>query len=153
MPTAWRIVKAEYARTAFNGEGARRAGGRFNSRGTAVVYCADSLALAVLEVLVHLPSYNGLSNRVAFRVSFDEALVETLPAEDLPPRWRATPPGGATQQIGDVWVREARSAVLRLPSVVVPQEFNYVLNPAHPDFADVEIAAAVPVAFDPRLAK
>src|SRR5690606_32263997 len=89
---AWRVVKEEYARSAFDGEGARRAGGRFNGGGTAVVYAADSLALALLEVAVHVPTYRALRGRVAFRLTFDEALVETLAEAGLPADWRSTPP-------------------------------------------------------------
>jgi len=153
MPTAWRIVREEHARTAFDGEGARRVGGRFNSRGTAVVYCADSLALAILEVMVHLPSYRAFRNRVAVKISFDVELVESLDIEDLPDDWRAMPPSLATQLIGDRWVREGRSAVLRLPSVVVPAEFNYVLNPAHVDFGEIALEDPFPITLDPRLTK
>jgi RES domain-containing protein len=139
MPEAWRVVRAEYARTAFDGEGARRAGGRFNSRGTAVVYTADSLALAMLEVAVHLPTYRGLRNRLAFHIEFDEALVETRSSEDLPNGWRATPPGRGTQRVGDIWVSEQRSAVLYVPSVIVPGARNFILNPAHPDFRLIRV--------------
>jgi RES domain-containing protein len=150
---AWRIIREEHARSAFDGEGARRVGGRFNSRGTRVVYCADSLALAILEVMVHLPSYRAFRNRVAVRITFDAALAETLELGDLPPGWRSTPPAAVTQSIGDAWVGEGRSAVLRLPSVVVPEECNYVLNPAHPDFGRIQIDEPVAVTLDPRLMK
>ena len=150
---AWRVVREEYADRAFSGEGARRAGGRFNSKGSAVVYCSDSLALAVLEVAVHLPSYRGLRGRVAFGVSFDEKLVETLSSEDLSGDWRSTPPSRSTQQVGDTWVREGRSAVLRVPSVLVPRAANYLLNPSHADFKSINIGSAEPLAIDPRLEK
>lgn len=153
MAEAWRVVKEGYARSAFDGEGARRAGGRFNGRGTAVVYAADSLALALLEVAVHVPTYRALRGRVAFRLTFDEALVETLLEGDLPSDWRSTPPSRSTQLVGDAWVREGRSAVLRVPSVVVPHAHNLVLNPAHPDFGRIEIGEPEPVPIDARLLK
>lgn len=150
---AWRVVAEKYAGTAFDGEGARRAGGRFNAPGTRVVYAADTLALAVLEVAVHLPSYRGLLGRVAFRLRVPANVVETLDEPDLPPDWRSTPPSRSTQALGDAWVREGRSAVLRLPSVLLPHHANLVLNPAHPDFAAVTVEPAVPLPIDPRLVK
>lgn len=153
MLEAWRVTKAAYARTAFDGEGARRAGGRFNSKGTAVVYAADSLALALLEVAVHLPSYHGLRGRVAFRLTFEASIVNTLTESDLPADWRSMPPARATQQLGDAWVREGQSAVLRVPSVVVPGAYNLVLNPAHEDFSRIEIEEPFPVPIDERLVK
>ena len=153
MAEAWRVVKEEYAGGAFDGEGARRAGGRFNSKGTAVVYAADALALALLEVAVHVPTYRALRGRVAFRLTFEEALVETLAEAELPADWRSTPPSRSTQIVGDAWVREGRSAVLRVPSVVVPHAHNLLLNPVHPDFGRITIGDPEPVFIDPRLVK
>lgn len=153
MPEAWRVVRRQYARTAFDGEGARRAGGRFNSRGTAVVYAADSLALAILEVAVHLPTYRALGDRLAFRLEFEHHLVETVDASVLPGDWRATPPGRRSQLIGDLWVREQRTAVLDVPSVIVPGARNFLLNPAHPDFGRITIDEPFPLQLDPRLRK
>lgn len=153
MITAWRIVRAGHAESAFDGEGARRVGGRWNSRGTAAVYAADSLSLAMLEVVVHVRSYAHLEGHVAFPVHFSEALVEALPAEDLPADWQVAPPPPATQHLGDRWAKEARLPVWRVPSVVVPHAFNYVFNPRHPDFAEVEIGAAEDLHVDARLIK
>lgn len=153
MIGAWRVVAARYASTAFDGEGARRSGGRFNSAGTPVVYAADTLALALFEVAVHLPSYRALLGRVAFRVSIDEALVETLGEADLPSDWRSTPPARAAQMLGDRWVGEGRSVALRVPSVLLPHHRNVILNPAHPDFGQVGIGDREPVLIDPRLIK
>ncbi len=153
MPRAWRIVHQKYTASAFDGEGARRVGGRFNSIGTPVVYCADSLALAVLEVLVHLPSYRSIGQRVAYPLSFDETLVTDAAISDLPRDWRRSPPGRTTQAIGDDWVRSASTAVLRLPSVIVLQESNYILNPHHLDFDEIEIGPIQTIDIDPRLLK
>lgn len=153
MITAWRIVRAAHAERVFDGEGARRVGGRWNSRGTAVVYAADSLALAMLEVLVHVRSYEQLEGRVAVSAHFREARVETLAAEDLPTDWQLAPPPPATQRLGDQWVEAGRAPVLKVPSVVVPRAFNYVFNPRHPDFTEVEIGAAEALHVDARLFK
>ena len=150
---AWRVVHARYAVTAFDGEGAQRAGGRFNSPGTRVVYTADTLALAVFEVAVHLPSYRALLGRVAFRIEIPATLVDTLTESDLPTDWRATPPSRSTQTFGDAWVRDARSPALHLPSVLLPHHHNVVLNPAHPAFSEIAIGPPEPVPIDPRLIK
>ncbi len=148
MPEAWRIVKRRHAATAFDGAGAARTGGRWNSRGVPVVYASQSQALAALESLVHL-NPPVLFKYVAFRLTFPDALVEE--SRKLPPDWQAEPPPPSTKAIGDLWVREARSAILVLPSVIIPAETNFLLNPAHPDFAKIKIGKPRPFAFDPRL--
>ncbi len=150
MPEAWRIIKARHMGTAFSGRGAADYGGRWNSRGVAVVYTSQAKSLAVLESLVHLNPPVSFQY-AAFRLEFPEACVERFPLAQLPADWRTEPPPPATQQIGDQWVRAARSAVLALPSVIIPSEANYLLNPAHPDFARIIIGPPEPFAFDPRL--
>lgn len=150
MPEAWRIVKEKHAATAFSGEGAARTGGRWNSRGVPVVYTSSTRSLAALETLVHL-NPPVLFKYVTFHIQFDDRLIERIPLQRLPPNWQAEPPALSTKRIGDAWVREARSAVLGLPSVLIPGEPNYLLNPAHPDFARITIGRPEAFAFDPRL--
>jgi len=150
MREAWRIVKEKHAATAFSGEGSARAGGRWNSRGVRVVYTSCWRSLAVLESLVHLnPSVRF--RYVALRITFDNALVEVFPRKALPRKWRVEPPPPSTKAVGDLWVLEARSVVLALPSVIIPEEFNFLLNPAHPDFKKIYIGKPERFAFDPRL--
>jgi RES domain-containing protein len=150
MPAAWRLVRRKHAATAFTGAGAAAAGGRWNSEGTKVVYASGSRALAALEVLAHLSPPMEL-NFLIFQFEFPPNLVETL--FGLPAHWRSEPPSDSTQKIGDQWIRESRSAVLQVPSAIIPEEFNYLFNPNHPDFAKIKIAAAVDFIFDPRLIK
>jgi RES domain-containing protein len=150
VPRTWRLTKARYLGTAWDGEGARRTGGRWNSAGTAVVYTSATLSLALVEALVHLPS-GVLPAFVAVPLEIDDSLVTVLEAKDLPGDWRRDPAPPSTRAVGDAWVVASASAALRVPSVVVPMEFNYVLNPRHPDFARVVIGAAMPFPFDPRL--
>ena len=150
MGQAWRIVKAKHAATAFSGEGAARGGGRWNSRGVWVVYASGTASLAALETLVHLDPPVPFKF-VTFRIKFDDAWVEHLPPTTLPPDWTDEPPPPATKAIGDRWVKELRSAVLELPSVIIPGEPNYLLNPAHPDFKKIIIGKPEPFSFDPRL--
>ena len=150
---AVRIVKARHAAQAFSGEGAKRFGGRWNGPGVAMVYTAGSASLAILEMLVHLPAHELLKRYVLFDVTFDDSLVTAIHPATLPRVWRRSPPPIAVQHIGDKWIAGGRSVILRVPSVVVPTESNYLLNPAHPDFATLVIGPRHAVQIDPRLIK
>src|SRR5438552_1429771 len=124
---AWRITKAKHATAAFSGTGAKSNGGRWNSLGTSIVYCGSSLSLAILEMLVHLNTPELTARYVSFEVTFDESLVTTLPVANLPKTWRKSPPPPSVQALGDQWVSSAASAILRVPSVIVPTEWNFLL--------------------------
>lgn len=150
MRRAWRIVKAKHAPTAFDGEGARLYGGRWNSRGIRVVYVSSSLSLASLESLVHLTPPMSFKY-VAIPVEFEDSLVEKIPLATLPTEWRDEPPPPSTKTIGDIWVSQAHSAVLELPSAIIPDEINFLLNPLHPDFRKIGIGKPEAFSFDPRL--
>ena len=153
MPTAWRIVKARYADRAFDGEGARLYGGRWNSPGIAVVYLASSRSLAALEMAVHLDRAALLASFVFISCEFDERLMTVVAPHALPPDWRDDPPPPALAAIGDSWVKAARSALLEIPSAIVEQEANYLLNPAHPDSSRIRIGEPEAFAFDRRLGR
>ena len=150
MPEAWRIVKAKRAATAFSGEGAAKTGGRWNSRGVPVVYTSSTKSLAALESLVHLNPPVSFKY-VAIRITFDDALVKIVTPKVLPPNWQVEPPPPSTKALGDIWVQEAESAILALPSVIIPGETNYLLNPAHPGFKKISIGRPERFTFDPRL--
>lgn len=151
MTRVWRIVKRRHAERAFDGAGARRTGGRWNSPGVAMVYTAESASLAVLEVLVHLGTASPLPAYALAEAELDDALVARLDESDLPPDWRASPPPAALRRLGDEWVASGRSAALAVPSVVIPWETNVLLNPAHPDFAGVRLGEPQPFEIDARL--
>jgi RES domain-containing protein len=151
MLSAWRIVKRRYAGRAFDGEGARRYGGRWNSPGRAVVYVSESRALATLEVLAGLRSPAVVPAYVLIRVELNAALVQNAEAANLPPNWKESPPTSDTQRIGDAWLEAAASVALRVPSALVPDEFNYLLSPRHPDFGLVRIGSPEGLYIDPRL--
>lgn len=150
--TVWRICAARWAENAFDGEGARRFGGRWSSRGTSLVYCSESRALAMLEVLAHVDAPELLAHTEWVLVSarVPESLVER-PAR-FPLNWREFPAPAETRRFGDDWAADGSSAALRVPSAVVPGEFNYLLNPAHPDFAQISRGRPERFAFDSRLA-
>jgi RES domain-containing protein len=151
--TAWRIVKARHAANAFDGEGARVEGGRWNSPGTPVVYTSQSAALAALELLVHLGRGSILRAYVLVPCTFDEAVVSRLDRQRLPRNWRSYPAPPDLQSIGDEWVKSGRSAVLEVPSAVIETESNYLLNPHHRDFHAVALLTSQPFEFDLRLLK
>jgi RES domain-containing protein len=151
--TAWRIVKARHAANAFDGEGARLEGGRWNSPGTPLVYTSESAALAALELLVQLGRGSILGAYVLIPCTFDEGLVASLDRKRLPSEWRSYPAQPVLQLIGDEWVKGATSAVLQVPSAVIPNDSNYLLNPRHRGFKDVRVLSPQRLEFDPRLLK
>lgn len=118
-----------------------------------MIYTAESRALALAEILVHLESSGPLSRYVAFRVDFEESIATDVVSDDLPKNWRADPPPRRLQSIGDGWLNSQASAVLRVPSAVVMGEFNYLINPLHPDFPRLQIAGPEKFPIDKRLVK
>jgi RES domain-containing protein len=151
--TAWRIVKARHAATAFDGEGARVEGGRWNSPGTPLVYTSQSAALAALELLVHLGRGSILAAYVLIPCTIDDALVSRLDRRRLPKNWRSYPAPPELQLMGDEWVRSGGSAVLEVPSVVIDTDSNYLLNPHHSDFHSIRVMKPQPFELDLRLLK
>jgi len=146
---AYRILKRKFVRAAFSGEGARRYGGRWNSPGVPVVYTSSVISLAILEWRCHLTQWPAPAV-VLIEIEFDVSLVWS--PQKLPPNWRRFPSPRENATVGDNWVRSGKSVVLRLPSALVPkdhEEYNYVLNPAHPDFTLIKIGK--PQLFKPDL--
>ncbi len=136
---AWRICRRPYAD--LSGEGARRVGGRWNRRGSAVVYLAEHPALAVLEVLVHLDLPPELLPEDYVLLRADIPFRPDTPALDQPYNPEA---------VGDAWLRAGETPMLRVPSVLVPHAFNLLLNPAHRTAARAKVVSVEPFAFDPR---
>jgi RES domain-containing protein len=136
---------------ALDGEGARLYPGRWNPLGVPVVYASQSIALATLEVLVHLDLRHAPPSHHAFTIDVPDALVEALDEASLPPHWRERRHRAETQAIGGAWAASLRSPALLLPSVLVPDEKNVVLNPRHLDFPRLTIGGPITVALDGRL--
>jgi RES domain-containing protein len=147
---AFRLSRSAYP--AYDGEGARRVGGRWNSKGVRVLYMSENRSLAVLEVLVHLSGSLPDKHLLGAADIPDNLPIERIADEDLPDRWSTLVPSeqAATRRLGDFWVERRQSAVLSVPSVIVGER-NYVLNPAHPDFARIKFAEPKPFRFDLRL--
>jgi RES domain-containing protein len=154
MIVAWRLTKARHAAIAFDGEGARLEGGRWNPKGIPVVYLSDHPALAALEAFIHLKGAVMKIEFVMYRVEIPiEVPVLELAVVDLPAGWRNEPPFPGTMAVGEKWTREGKATVLKVPSVLVPAAANLVLNPRHKDFSKVRIGQAEKFSFDPRMWK
>ena len=152
MLSAWRIVKTRHVASAWDGEAAALHGGRWNSPNVPVVYASATLSLALVEILVHLPS-GLLPAFSAIPVEFDDEMVTALSIVDLPSNFQADPAPLETMAVGDAWIRSGRSAVLSVPSTIVPSERNCLFNPRHPDSARIRIGTPRGFPLDPRLAR
>ena len=117
-----------------------------------MVYVAQSQSLAILEMLVHLDSPDLLKIYVLFGVEIDTALIAPLDRSSLPKNWKADPVPVSTQKVGDRWAASLTSLGLSVPSALVPDESNFLLNPLHPDFPRLKIHKPLAFQFDPRLA-
>ena len=142
----WRI--SNYAD--LSGVGGLQAAGRWHTRGKRIVYLADHPASALLEMLVHMDRELIPATYRLLRIVISDAVtVDSIGNDALASDWRTQP--ALTRQIGDQWLDESATALLQVPSVIVPIGKNFLLNPAHPDAAKVTIAAVVNAPFDPRL--
>jgi RES domain-containing protein len=146
----WRVAKAKHEDSAFEGLGAKRAGGRWNSAGTRVVYCSSTLSLATLELLVHLKRASALAAYVAFAVDIPEDRIREL-EERLAKGWDGYPYLAATQELGDRWAEGRLSLALRVPSAILPSESNFLINPLHPDRHQLKIGKPETLRIDRRL--
>ncbi|MHB1074893.1 RES family NAD+ phosphorylase [Thiobacillus sp.] len=150
MPIVWRTLTAKHAATAFSGEGARLHGGRWNSQGVPMVYTASTLSLATLEMLVQ--DGKLLATYVVIPATIPSKLkIEHVNPNDLPEDWRSAKSREKLRAIGAGWIKRASSAVLAVPSAVIPTETNYLLNPLHPSFQKIVIGAPQEFETDLRL--
>ena len=148
----WRVARATHSasgRAAFNGVGGLSVDGRWHTRGRPIVYTARTESLAKLEALVHLNP--TLAPRlVLVEATIPDRLVATLRGA-LPAGWNDLPDSGAARSVGDTWLQSGSSLGLEVPSVHSRTETNVLINPAHPEFAQLVIGDPVPFAFDRRL--
>ena len=145
----WRLARLAHVK--LDGEGARLAGGRWNSRGRAAIYASSRLSLAALELLVHTDVSLVPTDLVACEIDIpDDVQIHTVDVTDLPKEWR-NPGHPGCRATGDAWLAEERTAVLRVPSAVVPEEWNVILNPRHGDAARIAVVRRRKFAFDSRL--
>jgi len=148
----YRLSKGKYRRN-LSGKGAEMYGGRWNSKGTALLYTSQSRALTFAEISMHIPL--GITPKDYFLITIqipDTADIRELAETDLPADWRSNPHSDSTQKIGDEFATALKHLVLRVPSAVVPGDFNYLINPYHSMMNEVTIADVEPFEFDSRFA-
>jgi len=150
----WRIDKKRHSASSFSGEGAALYGGRWNPQGVRVVYASQTLALAALEKFVHLEGVAGGISFVSFKIDVPESVkIKHLELTHLPKNWRNVPAPASTREIGLNWAQKNESAILRVPSTIIPSEYDYLINPLHGDSKSLKISKPSPFSFDPRLWK
>lgn len=133
-----------------SGFGAKEYGGRWNNKGTAVVYLAESRAMAVMEVLVHLRSDEVDKPFVLATFDVPDDKIKEISILDLPKNWRDPQAAGDLKKIGDDFVNDGSYLLLKLPSVILEEEFNFILNPKHPDGEKIRLLSRRNFAFDKR---
>ncbi len=148
----WRIASAAHA--AFDGEGARRYGSRWTPRGRPAVFTSATLSLAALERFVNTDPDLDVADLVALAVDIDPSIsIHTIDADDLPRDWRTYPAPPGLTRIGEEWLTARAAVILSVPSVVIPHERNFVLNPSHAALDSLTIHRPEPFSFDPRMWK
>ncbi len=150
MTVVWRLLTPRYATSAFSGEGARLYGGRWNRKGVPMVYTAGSQSLAVLEMLVQDDPLRARYQLIAATLP-SNLKIEVITPDQLPPVWRGPDARPDLQTLGSAWAERRSSAVLAVPSAVIPAETNYLLNPLHPSFARISVGAPTEFITDLRL--
>lgn len=150
----WRLTTRKFAATAFTGVGNRKAGSRWVPEGLLAVYTSQYISTAVLETLVHIDPGHFGNNHVLIAADIPEEIaIDEVDVAALPSNWRELYEDDTLQQVGKDWINRASSAVLIVPSAVIPQEHNIIINPLHPDFAKIHINEPEKFKFDGRLIK
>lgn len=151
----FRITKERYRDQLFTGLGGLYAYGRWTPRGRPVVYTSQSISLAVLEYALNYKRHGWLPASVLGRAVIPGEVVgaDSISTSALPADWRDPNPPTALREIGHDWLRRAETVCLKVPSAIVPDESNYLLNPRHPDFASLTIGLPEPFDFDRRLGR
>ncbi len=156
MKRVWRIIRKKRLSDAFTGEGARLGGGRWNHVGTPVIYVSETQSLAALELFVHF-TRNDIKltkSLIAIPVDVPHSLKTVeVSINNLDSDWRTSPPSNSTKDIGTEWAQNGTSAILRVPSAVIPDEYNLVLNPVHAEFKKLKIGKPRHFTFDERIWK
>jgi RES domain-containing protein len=149
----FRLGPASFKDGFWNGEGGLHVDGRWHTAGHRIIYCAQSLSLAQLEVLVHIADRRQLPELLCGQARIPTSLsIPTVDEATLPAGWRRfSPYSFETQRIGFEWLTSASSVALKVPSAVSPSEWNYLLNPVHADFQKLELTEPRPFAMDPRI--
>jgi len=148
----FRLSSSKYAND-LSGTGAKIHGGRWNRKGDAVLYTAGTRALALVEVLVHTTNAFLPLNYQLITIYIPDDSILMIPTKSLPDDWNNIEPSDSTTKISASWLSAAEYLTLRVPSVVVEGEYNFLINPAHPDFSKVKVLCSEAFNFDNRLMK
>lgn len=152
--TVFRLGKHSYRDQLFSGQGGLYASGRWTPRGRPVVYTSASISLAVLEYTVNYRRHGWVPATVLGRATIPASIrVETISIGKLPANWFAASPPPQLQVFGGAWLERGETAVLKVPSAIVTEEWNYLLNPLHADFRKFRISTTKPFNFDQRVAR
>jgi RES domain-containing protein len=150
MLSVWRLVTVRFAKSTFSGDGARLYGGRWNRKGVPLVYTAATRSLAVLEMLVQDEPLRARYVMIEVRIP-KGVQIDRVKIEDLPAGWRSMAARENLQAIGTEWARKRDTAMLAVPSAVIPAESNYLLNPLHAEFGRIRIGKPEKFETDLRL--
>ncbi len=148
---AFRLSKAKYS-SDLSGKGAEKSGGRWNSKGVPMLYTSQSRALCMAEVAVHIPfgivpsDYQVVTIEIPDHLKIEEQDISKMPSD-----WKSLPPSGSTQRIGDLFILENKFIALKVPSVIVQGDFNFLINPLHKDISLIKIVSTEPFEFDKRM--
>jgi len=146
----FRLLRKKYP-IELSGKGAAMSGNRWNSKGTEIIYCAESRALAMAEVAVHISLATLPNDFVMVEIEIPTTVsVSSFPFAELPEGWNSFPHLLYTQKVGDAFVLGKKVCVLKVPSAVVPGDFNYLFNPNHADFSSIRIVDQEDFPFDSR---
>ncbi|GAB3814890.1 RES family NAD+ phosphorylase [Pontibacter rugosus] len=147
----YRLSRGPY-KNDLSGKGAELAGGRWNSKGVAILYTSESIALCTVEIAVHMPLGIVPKDYYLIKIELpDEASIKEIQEADLPKDWKSFPHANSTQLLGDAFVQEGDTLIFKVPSATVQGNYNYLINPRHPDFRQVSITETVLFEFDKRL--
>ncbi len=146
----YRIQNAKFGNE-LSGEGAKLFGGRWNSIGLPAIYTSGSIALAALEIFVHADNNILKGNYVALTIDLPKAIqINELTIDELPLNWQQFPAPDSLRTLGDIWLSRNKFAVLKMPSTIIPQEYNFIINPLHKNFIDIQVTKTSAFTFDTR---
>ncbi len=148
----YRIAKQKYIKD-LTGIGAKTVGGRWNPKGVAVLYASTTAALSALEVLAHLPAAYFPDDMMMASIEVPDRLITAVEISSLPDNWNKTPAPIEVQNFSMNWITEEKYLGLKVPSTIIPQEQNLLINPMHSDFSKIKLLTIEPFSFDTRLLK
>ena len=148
----WRICREPYAIDPLEGKGGFYTSGRWHTKGRPVVYTSSTLSLAALELLVHVSKSTFPSDLVQLEIDIPDTLkIEKVDTSRLPGNWKSYPAPAELRTIGDDWLTACSTPVLQVPSAIIPEESNLILNPQHADMSKITVVSTEVFTYDPRI--